>query len=89
MRERERKNDFSVLGLRHWGYLPRFEIFEKDKLRDWMGGNQQCCLGHLKFKTIIGYLRGDVEKEVGQDLALNDLSSLTLSPVNSLYRNHP
>lgn len=39
LRERERKNDFFVLGLRYWGYLLRFEIFEKDKFRDWMGGN--------------------------------------------------
>lgn len=52
------------------------------------GGNQQCCLGRLKFKTIIGYLRGDVEKEVGQDRSQPQphLQSKSQQSTHSLYQ---
>lgn len=53
------EKDVSVFQLKHRGHLPRSEILEKGRLEDWVGGNQQLCLGHLRIMT--GHPSGDAE----------------------------
>lgn len=73
LHEVETEKDFSVFRLRHQGHLLRFEIFEKERLRDCVG-EIKLCLGHLKIIT--GHPSGDAEQEVGFKIRLDIFPAL-------------